>query len=62
MSRDYTSDEWIDAIMRPRRLEVEELERYLRYVQETARAEGRAEARKRGTPGTTKGSTGGSSG
>lgn len=52
MSADFNSDEWIEAIMEPRRRELELLERYLRHIQNAARAEGRAEARKRKDPGT----------
>lgn len=45
MSRDLTSDDWMEEILAPRRKELELLERLLHYVQKTAHLEGRAYAR-----------------
>jgi hypothetical protein len=40
MSRDHSSQDWAEAILSSRRLEFEELERYVGYVRQQAYYEG----------------------
>ena len=40
MSRDMTSGEWLEELVRPRKMALEELERHLSYIRQQAYYEG----------------------
>jgi hypothetical protein len=52
MSRDNSSEEWAEAILRSRRQEFEELERYVGYVRRQAYYEGLTDHLRPGKQGT----------
>ncbi len=52
MSRDNTSEEWAEAILRPEQQRVEQLERYVSYVRREAYREGLTHHLRAGNQGT----------